>query len=187
MSASTARHTAPGAMLDWLVHPLPVLALLLLVVNDHLLKPNHPGWLSGKLSDIAVLVLLPFVLLALADLVAFAWRKLPVPGRVALVTSIVGSAGLFAAIELIPLVGEAYRWGLGAAQWPVRALAALAAGLPLPALLPVQLTFDLTDLLTLPAAAAILLVDRSRRWPRPRNLSLPVTFGAVRCRKWRTR
>ncbi|TKK87760.1 hypothetical protein FDA94_16415 [Herbidospora galbida] len=47
---------------SWLGHPLTVLALVVLVVNDHLLKYTWPGLVTGKLSDVAGLILLPAVL-----------------------------------------------------------------------------------------------------------------------------
>ena len=43
----------------WLGHPATVIALLVLVVNDHVLKDVWPGVLTGKLSDAAGLVLAP--------------------------------------------------------------------------------------------------------------------------------
>ncbi|GAB1819999.1 hypothetical protein [Herbidospora sp. RD11066] len=43
----------------WIGQPLTVLALVVLVVNDHLLKATFPGFVTGKLSDVAGLVLLP--------------------------------------------------------------------------------------------------------------------------------
>lgn len=43
----------------WLGHPATLVALLLLVVNDHLLKSLWPGPVTGKLSDAAGLVLAP--------------------------------------------------------------------------------------------------------------------------------
>ncbi|WP_156045535.1 hypothetical protein [Herbidospora cretacea] len=46
----------------WIGHPLTVLALVVLVVNDHLLKHTWPGVVTGKLSDVAGLILLPAVL-----------------------------------------------------------------------------------------------------------------------------
>jgi len=164
MSGITAdAQTRGGARIDGLVHPVPLLALGLLVVNDHVLKATHPGWLSGKLSDVAVLVLLPFLLLAVADLVALAARGLPSPGGRAIFAAVVASAALFTAIEITPIGAEAYRWGLALAQWPVHAAAAALGGTALPDLRPVMLTADATDLLTLPAAATILLVMRLHR------------------------
>lgn len=139
-----------GAALDRLVSPIPLAALVLLVVNDHVLKPNHPGWLSGKLSDVAVLALLPFLFAAALDLLAMASRSVPPPGRRALVASAIGAAALFTAIELVPLAGDAYRWGLGAAQWVPSVLGSLVTSGPLPEVRPVLLTQDPSDLLTLP-------------------------------------
>ena len=47
-----------------LVHPLPLLAVLVLVINDHVLKGSGllPGALTGKLSDIAGLFFFPLLL-----------------------------------------------------------------------------------------------------------------------------
>lgn len=168
---SATQPTAParaGARLEGLLHPVPLVALALLVVNDHVLKSTHPGWLSGKLSDVAVLALLPFVVLALADLAALAMPRLPAPGERAVLAAVIGSAALFAAIEVTPLGADAYRWGLALAQWPVHAAGATLGGMPLPDLRPVMLTADVSDLLTLPAAATIILVmRRPTRAPRP--------------------
>ena len=50
---------SPGIAFAWLAHPVTVLGLLLLLANDHYLKAAHPGWLTGKLSDAAGLVLAP--------------------------------------------------------------------------------------------------------------------------------
>lgn len=45
--------------LAWLGHPLTVTAVVVLLLNDHLLKPLWPGALSGKLSDVAGLIVAP--------------------------------------------------------------------------------------------------------------------------------
>lgn len=63
------RHSElPGraAALRWLGHPGTVLALVVLVLNDHLFKACCPGAVTGKLSDVAGLVLAPPVLAAVA-------------------------------------------------------------------------------------------------------------------------
>jgi len=46
----------------WLVHPVTLLAVAVLLVNDHLLKATHPGVVTGKLSDVAGLVVVPPIL-----------------------------------------------------------------------------------------------------------------------------
>lgn len=43
----------------WLCHPVTVAGVLLLLINDHLLKPAFPGVVTGKLSDVAGLVMAP--------------------------------------------------------------------------------------------------------------------------------
>jgi hypothetical protein len=43
----------------WLAHPVTVLALLVLILNDHVWKTRQPGLVTGKLSDAAGLVLMP--------------------------------------------------------------------------------------------------------------------------------
>ncbi|MDX6742469.1 hypothetical protein [Actinocorallia sp. A-T 12471] len=68
---STGRTTPQGAALAWLGHPVTLLAVVVLAVNDHLLKPAFTGLLTGKLSDFAGLVFAP-ALLAVA-LAALGW------------------------------------------------------------------------------------------------------------------
>jgi hypothetical protein len=52
-----------------ILHPVPLAALLVLLVNDWLIKPSAlaPGWLSGKLSDVAGLLAAPLVATAAVD------------------------------------------------------------------------------------------------------------------------
>lgn len=47
--------------LSLLCRPPAILAVVLVVVNDWLLKPLFPSWLTGKLSDIGVLFFLPLL------------------------------------------------------------------------------------------------------------------------------
>ncbi|MFG3437714.1 hypothetical protein ACGF0J_10785 [Nonomuraea sp. NPDC047897] len=60
--------------LAWLCHPATVVATVVLLLNDHLLKHAHPGFVTGKLSDVAGLVVAPalvaLVLARRADLAA---------------------------------------------------------------------------------------------------------------------
>ena len=63
MKTSSSRSWA-----DDLCHPLPIAAVLVLTLNDHVLKGSGllPGWLTGKLSDFAGLFFFPLLLAALA-------------------------------------------------------------------------------------------------------------------------
>ena len=151
----SGRH-APG--LDALLHPLPLMALALLLVNDHVLKPNVPSFLTGKLSDVAVLLLLPFVFLAVWEVGRLRWPRLAAIGPRLVVASVVSTMGIYVAIEMVPFVSDLYRVGLGLAQWPVRAFVSAVASEPAPALAPVLLTSDITDLLMVPVALVVLVV-----------------------------
>ena len=116
----------------WLAHPLTVLALLVLLLNDHVWKASHPGLLTGKLSDAAGLVLMPAVLGAVIGLVRLTvGRRAPVgPGTV--YTSAVVTGVAFALVKTSP------------------AAAAVASGLWSLILGPSQLRADVTDLIALP-------------------------------------
>jgi hypothetical protein len=54
--------------LGFFVHPLPALAVAVLVINDQILKPNYPSWLTGKLSDFAGLFFFPLFVCAVVCL-----------------------------------------------------------------------------------------------------------------------
>ena len=76
-----------------LFHPVALLFLVLLVVNDHYLKGGAlPGWLTGKLSDVAGMASFPLVVTAAVD--SLLW--------------LVGLAG-------VPVDYTLRRWKLGAA------------------------------------------------------------------------
>ncbi len=51
--------------LNCLAHPLSLISLAVLLLNDHVLKLLVPSWLTGKLSDFAGLFFFPFLLAAL--------------------------------------------------------------------------------------------------------------------------
>lgn len=154
------RNQAPGAAL---VHPVTLGALCTLALNDHVLKQACPGWWTGKLSDFAGVVLLPLFLHALLELAAaHGWKKpLSVAGSDRWLTVCVAASLLvFALPEVWKPAELVYRYGLGAAQWPFRALAAASSGAALPELRPVRATADLSDLLALPMGLLAFAVGR---------------------------
>jgi hypothetical protein len=130
------RETHPAAALG---HPLFAIALIVLVLNDHALKGAGilPPIVTGKLSDVAGLLVAPAVLAWLCR--ARTWRGW-------LAAHVVVGAG-FTALELAPAlvsrVESASAWvGLPMRMWP-----------------------DPTDLLALPALAISLVVLRTERRP----------------------
>jgi hypothetical protein len=143
------RLAAPGGAL---LHPVLLLALAVLVFNDHVLKATHPGWLTGKLSDFAVVVLLPLFLHGGLELLcARLGRPLQsVSSRRLLIAMLLVSSLVFALPEIWEPAERCYRYGLGALRYPFRWLWARLSGHTAPRLLPVCATADLTDLLALP-------------------------------------
>lgn len=93
-------------------HPLFLTALLLLVLNDHVLKGSGlaPAWLTGKLSDFAGLIVAPMVLSAMIS-ARTAHRR-------ALAFGVVGA--WFAAINVFPPAAAATEALLGAIGVPSR-------------------------------------------------------------------
>ena len=158
-----------------LLRPELLGCVLLFAVNDALLKAAYPGWLTGKLSDVGLLVVAPvWLFVALCWLIPRYTEEDPAscaPELVArqrfaaLVASIVLVGGLFTAMQLTAAGDAFFRHGLGYLQWPARVCWALVRGVTLPAAAPVKATPDPTDLLCLPmlGVAWWLVVRRSRQ------------------------
>ena len=136
------RFSAPSPG-DLLLHPAPVTALLVLIVNDHVLKRVWPGAVTGKLSDLTGLFLLPLLLVSVGEIVAYCLRrKFLADPRVVAATAIV-VAVLFAAAKLWIPFGNGYGVALG---W----VRGFAGG----SFRRVIITHDPTDIAVLPAAMA---------------------------------
>jgi hypothetical protein len=149
-AGSLGRDAPVMAALAWLVHPVTVAATLLLIVNDHVLKAAYPGWVSGKLSDVAGLVMAPPVVAVLLALLAPLLRPVWHAGTA---VALVGM--LFTAVKASPVVA-----GYASAVWSVVDA-------------PSMVLADPTDLLALPALAVSWWLRRSaqagmplRRWVR---------------------
>jgi hypothetical protein len=123
------------ADLAW--HPAVLAALVLLVANDYVLKPwGGVPWLSGKLSDVAGLFLLPLAFFVLASLLTK--RRLGLAGLAGLVA--VGVC--FALVKTWPAFNGLYS----------SCVARLLGGIGLDTALSIRV--DPTDLLALPALGA---------------------------------
>jgi hypothetical protein len=108
-------HRSPRFDLTPLGHPIWWGALALLVVNDNLLKGKGvvPGWLTGKLSDFAFLIVAPVLVAALLPC-ALRWRRR---------LSLAAVVALFVVTDLSPAASEAVvafvrRLGIPCRLWP---------------------------------------------------------------------
>lgn len=142
-----------------LTHPMSILAVLLLLFNDHYLRHVSPSWITGKLGDFTWLIFAPFIVGLL-----FAWlipRRLQQHERVVGIASI-GFIGIwFATAKTIPLVHE----------WTTSTLDYIVGWEG-------SLRLDASDLLTLPA-----LLISWHIWRHASNTSpnfkayAPIIFG----------
>lgn len=153
--------SAPGSLA---LHPVVLGALALWALNDHVLKAAFPGAITGKLSDLASLIAFPALASAACELWASRGgrRGLSAPNAVLLGWAI-ATALVMITIRFEGPMAEAYRWGLGLAQWPFRALAAALRGEGSPGVSPVALALDPTDALTAPAAIIPVLLGGRHR------------------------
>src|SRR5262245_10861531 len=126
--------TASSSARSWasdLSQPLPLAAVLVLAVNDHFFKGSGllPGWLTGKLSDVAGLFFFPLLLVALARGAARLVRR-DIEDRSALaMAAVLATGAVFAAVKLYAPFNA---WVAGV--WGV-------------------MVMDVTDLFTLPVLA----------------------------------
>ena len=150
-----------------LMHPIALIALATWIGTDHYAKAAHGGVVTGKLSDVACLIVVPLLAIALWEL----WR--PASRRVA-IACIVATGAVMISINLFDSAAWLYRYGLGTVQWPLRAM----MGGELPAIRPAQLTMDPTDLLTLPALLVPALLLRRAELAHELGLTVGVVARA---------
>lgn len=160
---------------DGLLSATALIGLALWLLNDHLLQPYWSGFVSGKLGDVASLIVLPLALQAAVELGQRSEHFRP-SRKLTLVCCV--TVGLFFTwMETTELGSLAFRTSLAALQWPLRAL----RNGTLPELRLVAHVADVEDLITLPA----LLLPYWRGTQRaargqtgPGALSRPTSSGA---------
>ncbi|WP_146074922.1 hypothetical protein [Micromonospora chalcea] len=135
--------TAPdGARISlaWLGHPGTVLSLIVLVLNDHVFKAAFPGLVTGKLSDVAGLVLAPPLVAVLVTLVVPRFRSRSVAG---FALALVGLGFAVVKVDEQAAAAASQMWSVVSGPSLIRA--------------------DPTDLLTLPALAVAAWTWRRAR------------------------
>lgn len=149
MTAPDQGRRTPGELA---LHPVAVLGLAVLLVNDHVLKAAVPGWWTGKLSDVAGLAFFPFLLVALADVARRCGRR-GRPGIRVAIAAACATAIVFTAIKTSAIARDLYAATVGLLRYPVDALVSGAAR-PVT----VVVTPDATDVVAIVACALVVVV-----------------------------
>jgi hypothetical protein len=143
-----------------LLHPVALVALVLLVLNDHVLKSAYPGLVTGKLSDAAGLTVFPLFLHALLEAgfrvtgASFTrWSRTAALGGAAI------TAFGFALVKGSERGADLFRNGLGAVQCLPYAFSGLD-----PAACQARVVRDATDLWALPFAFVSVWLVGLRQW-----------------------
>ncbi len=165
---SATKQARPVAA-DTMLHPVVVVAVAALIVNDHFLKPAFPGAVSGKLSDVAGLAFFPLLLAGSWELALLLTRRWKRPSALPVLIAAAATAIGFSMVKLTEPGAHAFGAALGLGQWlPSAAIAALTRGsLGSPTTAPI--VADPTDLIALPAILIPLFLGlrraRDRRLP----------------------
>jgi hypothetical protein len=157
VDASERRRAVPA---DALLHPVALVAIGVLLFNDHILKEIAPGLIAGKLSDVAGLAFFPLVLLGAWEVARSAVGRWNGPSARALAVSVVVTAIAFGLVKTTAIVAGAFAASLGATQWAIGL--ALTAGRASSEVVPVLVVRDPTDLVALPAVLIAAWIGASR-------------------------
>ncbi|MCB2412005.1 hypothetical protein LGT39_03970 [Demequina sp. TTPB684] len=150
------------ATLRWLAHPVSLVAIGVLVLNDHVLKAAYGTWWTGKLSDVAGLVFFPALVAVALAAVARVLRRPEVRQLDLAAVAITG----------VGFVWVKATWAGAATASAV--LSAIAG--------PSVVRADVTDLLALPAlglAAWVAGRSRTQGSARRARLKNSVTVAVV--------
>lgn len=159
VAISAGRGHYPG---EGLTHPIALAALVALILNDHVLKANWPGFWTGKLSDLAGVIFFPLLLQAAWELLCEMRRRPWHPSMRVLAVSAIVTLIAVSAVEVNPWSANAVGQILGLLQWPVAAAIHVLKGTPAPPLYAAVLTPDLTDLFALAALLVPWMIGRDR-------------------------
>jgi hypothetical protein len=141
-SRALVRHVHTWPAVREFIAPLPLAAVALLALNDHLLKATFHNTLTGKLSDIAGCFFLPLYVSALLSV-------LPVPLRARLYAGAAVTTVLFASVSVSRV----------AADWVCRQVEVLSTPLGYPRM---WIASDPTDLVCLPLVALAVAYGLSK-------------------------
>lgn len=148
--------------------PVFLVGLVVLVVNDHVLKRRVPGAMTGKLSDLAGLTIFPMLVVAVVEVAHwFGGRQEWRATSATFAASAVATVGGFAAIKTIGPVGDLYRTTLGWSQWMLSAVPRFLVGGDVGVPHRAELIADRSDLIAAPMVLISLWIGSRLRGSRP--------------------
>ncbi len=146
---------------DLLLYPAALLALVLVILNDRVLKVHVPSAFTGKLSGFAGLVYFPLFVVSLIE--GARWlvnrRRWELGQRSVVVVSVI-SGIIVVLIKTWSPAAEVYRSYLGVLMWPAYLPGDLIQGRGLPEIRRVGVVEDRSDLITLVALLVPVWVSR---------------------------
>jgi hypothetical protein len=147
---------------DVLLYPPLVVALAVLLLNDHYLKAALPGLITGKVSDFAGLAFFPGLLLGAWELILGVSGRWQRPTNRALAVAVAATAFAFILVKTVPSAADAFGWALGAAQWLLSLPMRLALGAAPTSITRAVVVPDSSDLVALIVLAIPIWVGASR-------------------------
>ena len=156
---AAAPRAVPG---DGMLHPVILIAVAILLINDQLLKAAWPGPVTGKLSDIAGLVFFPVLIVAAWEVAA---RRRPFAGPTphAIGMAVVVTGFVFASVKSNAACAQLVATAVALLQWPFAVVLTSVQGAPAPTIgTPIRLVVDASDLLVIPALAIPLALGLRR-------------------------
>lgn len=155
-----------GAAGDLLLHPLSLLSLAGLLLNDHVFKAAAVGTafdvVTGKVSDFCGVCFLPLLLVSGLELAQALFKRYRGPDVRVAVVAAVSVAVFFALMKTLPFFGDVYAQALGALQWPFYAAVAVVKGDVVPAVRAVRHVVDASDVVAVPCAFVVVVLQRKR-------------------------
>lgn len=133
------------------MHPLALLSLLVLIINDHLLKETYSNSFTGKISDFAGLVFFPLLLIALIEILypLFNHSITQISGYTITRILLVVAIG-YISIKSVQPFADLYSTILGVVELSAKALPKFVLGQPMGHFVPRRIIADPSDLIALP-------------------------------------